>query len=219
MAWERQRGLSCAATLAYRARLDRADPERMPDKLEFRLVHYPEPILRKVAQPVARFDEELARTVEGMFDLMRRSNGVGLAAPQVGLDQRVLVLNPTGDEKDALALVNVVILERSGPETSFEEGCLSFPEIYAEVRRPERCKISAFAPDGTVIEREFDGFTSRIIQHEYDHLEGVLLVDRMTPAEKLKHKSALEELVTRYKRARPAEVAAQAAEREGARKE
>jgi peptide deformylase len=205
--------------LAYRARLDRADPERMPDKLEFRLVHYPEPILRKVAQPVARFDEELARTVEGMFDLMRRSNGVGLAAPQVGLDQRVLVLNPTGDEKDALALVNVVILERSGPETSFEEGCLSFPEIYAEVRRPERCKISAFAPDGTVIEREFDGFTSRIIQHEYDHLEGVLLVDRMTPAEKLKHKSALEELVTRYKRARPAEVAAQAAEREGARKE
>jgi peptide deformylase len=180
----------------------------MSEKLEFRLVLYPEPILRKVAAPIAQFDAELARTVEAMFDLMKRSNGVGLAAPQVGLDQRVLVLNPTGEDKDALALVNVKILERTGSETLFEEGCLSFPEIYAEVRRPERCRVLAFAPDGTPIEREFEGFTSRIIQHEYDHLEGVLLVDRMSPADKLRHKVALQSLVERFKQKQAAPAAA-----------
>jgi peptide deformylase len=179
----------------------------MSDKLEFRLTLYPEPILRRVAAPVAKFDDDLARTVAAMFELMQKSSGVGLAAPQVGLDARVIVLNPTGEPQDALALVNARITERSGPESLFEEGCLSFPAIYAEVRRPERCKVLAFAPDGTPIEREFDGFTSRIIQHEYDHLEGVLLVDRMSPADKLRHKAALQELVDRFKQKQAAPAA------------
>jgi peptide deformylase len=177
----------------------------MSATLEFRLSIYPDPVLRKVAAPVAAFDDELAQTVRAMFELMYRSNGVGLAAPQVGLDRRILVLNPSGDaeRKDQeLALVNVRILDRSGPLTSYEEGCLSFPEIYAEVRRPELCKVAAFAPDGTPIEREYEGFVSRIVQHEHDHLEGVLLVDRMSPADKLRHKAALQGLVDRYKRGR-----------------
>jgi len=119
----------------------------------------------------------------------------------VGLQKRILVLNATGEPEDDLALVNVRILERTGPESTYEEGCLSFPQIYAEVVRPERCRISAQAPDGTPIEREFDGFESRIVQHEYDHLEGVLLVDRMSPADKQRHRAALEDLVRRYKSA------------------
>lgn len=173
--------------------------------LDFRLTLYPDPVLRKVAKPVAAFDDEVRATVEAMFELMYRSKGVGLAAPQVGLEQRILVLNPSGEreQKDQeLALVNVTILDRSGPVTTYEEGCLSFPEIYAEVKRPERCTVKAFAPDGTPIEREFDGFTSRVIQHEYDHLEGVLLVDRMSLADKQRHRAALEELVERYRSAR-----------------
>ncbi len=175
----------------------------MTDKLEFRLTLYPEPILRKTAAPVEAFDDELALTVEAMFDLMTKSNGVGLAAPQVGLQKRILVLNATGKPEDALALVNVAILDKSGEPTVYDEGCLSFPGIYAEVKRPDRCKVRAFTPKGEPIEREFDGFVSRIIQHEYDHLEGVLLVDRMSAADKLRHKAALQELVDRY-RSRPA---------------
>jgi peptide deformylase len=169
------------------------------ETLEFSLTLYPEPVLRKVAQPVAEFDDKVKATVAAMFTRMRASHGVGLAAPQVGLGQRILVLNPTGEAADDLALVNVSILERSGALTTFEEGCLSFPDIYAEIKRPERCKIAYWTPEGEPVEREFDGFTSRIVQHEYDHLEGVLLVDRMSPADKARHKAALAALVDRYK--------------------
>jgi len=182
----------------------------MPAPLEFRLTLYPDPVLRKVAAPVEAFDEELRDTVAAMFELMYRSKGVGLAAPQVGLNRRILVANPSGerDQKDEeLVLVNATILDRWGSVTSYEEGCLSFPEIYAEVKRPESCRVRAFGVDGQAFEREFDGFTSRVIQHEYDHLEGVLLVDRMSLADKQRHKAALETLVERYKRARAAGAA------------
>ncbi len=174
------------------------------EKLEFDLTLYPQPVLRKVAEPVQAFDDELRRIVEGMFDLMARSNGVGLAAPQVGLRKRILVLNPTGEPDDALVLVNPTLVERSGPETTFEEGCLSFPGIYAEIRRPDACVVEAQDVDGKTFRGSYEAFPSRIIQHEYDHLEGVLLVDRMSPADKVRHKAALQELVDRYKRTRPA---------------
>lgn len=175
----------------------------MSAPLEFQITLYPDPLLRKVARPVERFDDDLRATVAAMFELMYRSQGVGLAAPQAGLETRILVLNPSGDpaQKDQeLALVNVTILDRSGPVTLYEEGCLSFPQIYAEVKRPERCKILAFDPAGNRFEKEYEGFTSRVIQHEYDHLEGVLLVDRMSPADKARNKVALQELVEAYRR-------------------
>jgi peptide deformylase len=171
---------------------------------EFSLTLYPEPILRQVALPVEAFDEELRAIVAAMFERMRQSKGVGLAAPQVGLKRRILVLNPTGEAQDDLALVNPQIVARSGADTLFDEGCLSFPGIYAEIRRPERCSVRAFDVEGRPIEAEYSGFVSRIVQHEYDHLEGVLLVDRMSPADKLRNRAALEELVARYKRSAPA---------------
>lgn len=172
----------------------------MTDELHFDLTLYPEPILRKRAEPVAAFDAALKRTVTAMFERMFESKGVGLAAPQVGLKMRILVVNPTGDRKDDLVLVNPSITARSGPDSIFDEGCLSFPGIYAEIKRPERCTVTAFDADGRAIDKEYDGFVSRIIQHEYDHLEGVLLVDRMSPADKQKNRGALEELVDRYQR-------------------
>ena len=180
--------------------------ESPQDKLQFTISLYPEPVLRKVAQPIQAFDAELQATVSAMFERMSASSGVGLAAPQVGLNQRILVLNPSGEPADDLALINVTILERSGSLTSFEEGCLSFPNIYAEVKRPERCKISYFDVAGAQHEREFDGFVSRIIQHEYDHLEGVLLVDRMSPADKARHRAALSALVERYRERAPSKA-------------
>lgn len=169
-------------------------------ELHFDLTLYPDPLLRRPALPVTAFDEELRAIVAAMFERMYASKGVGLAAPQVGLKKRLLVLNPTGETKDGLVLVNPRILERSGAPTLFEEGCLSFPGIYAEIERSDACRVQALRVDGTPFEAHYDGFVSRIIQHEYDHLEGVLLIDRMSPADKLRNKAALEELVAKYKR-------------------
>lgn len=173
----------------------------MTEVLEFDLTLYPAPVLRRVAAPVDRFDDELRTIVEAMLRTMYASKGVGLAAPQVGLQKRILVANPTGEPADELILVNPTVTERAGPPTRFEEGCLSFPGIYAEVERPESCTVRAQGLGGEEFEAEYSGFLSRILQHEQDHLEGVLLVDRMSSADKLRHKSALEELVARYKTA------------------
>jgi peptide deformylase len=172
----------------------------MAPDLEFELTLYPDPLLRRPAAPVEAFDEQLAAIVAAMFRRMYASKGVGLAAPQVGLKKRILVLNATGEPQDERVLINPRILELSGSPTLFEEGCLSFPGIYAEVERPESCRVEAFLPDGSRIEETFGGFPSRIVQHEHDHLEGVLLVDRMSPADRLRHKAALEDLVARFKR-------------------
>ncbi len=193
-----------------------ANPEEAAEgtQLQFQVVLYPEPVLRQPAEDVA-IDEDLKRLVAAMYRCMHASNGVGLAAPQVGLKKRVLVLNPLGKEggpEDDLTLVNPRIVGFAGARSTYEEGCLSFPGIYAEVLRPERCTVEALDVDGKPIRAEYDGFVSRIIQHEYDHLEGVLLVDRMSPADRQRHKAALEDLKHGYreakeKRKRAAELA------------
>ncbi len=174
----------------------------MPETLEFDIVLYPEPLLRKVADPVQAFDDELTRIVEAMYQRMFDSHGLGLAAPQVGLRRRILVINEGSNPEEPehnVTLINPRIVSRDGEKTTHEEGCLSFPEIYAEVVRPERCTVEAFDLRGEPLRREFSGFLSRIVQHEFDHLEGILLVDRMSPADKLKNKVALGELVAEYK--------------------
>lgn len=178
----------------------RAPPRTpMAEKLEFQLTLYPEPVLRKVAEPVEEFGDELAETVRAMLECMYSAKGVGLAAPQVGLRRRILCVNPTGDPGDELVLVNCRITERSGQKSLYEEGCLSFPGIYAEVERPDRCLVEAMDLDGNAFTAEYEGFLSRIVQHEYDHLEGVLLVDRMSAADKLRNRAALEDLVETYR--------------------
>lgn len=167
--------------------------------LEYEVTLYPNPILRKKAEDVP-FDDDLKALVKAMFERMFASKGVGLAAPQIGLKKRVLVLNPDGEDNEKnLVLVNPRITGFAGKKVPFDEGCLSFPGIYAEVQRPERCTVEAFDVDGNPIQAEYDGFVSRIVQHEYDHLEGVLLVDRMTAADRLQNKDALEDLKDRYR--------------------
>ncbi|MFT7486859.1 MAG: peptide deformylase [Candidatus Paceibacteria bacterium] len=171
----------------------------MAKSLEFVITVYPDPVLRKPAETVEAFDEDLQETVAAMFSRMRTSEGVGLAAPQVGLKRRILVLNHTGEESDDLAMINPEILKLSGPRQPMEEGCLSFPQIYGEVNRPDRVRVRAQTPTGEIFEETYEGFISRVIQHEMDHLEGVLLIDRMSPADKLRNKLAFEDLVEDYK--------------------
>lgn len=174
----------------------------MTEALEFDLTLFPTPVLRKEADKVTTFDDDLKKTVEAMFTLMFESHGVGLAAPQVGLKRSILVLNPEGDkDKPELnrVLINPKITGFGSDKNKHEEGCLSFPGIYAEVERPDRCTVEFVDADGQATTEEFDGWEARIVQHEYDHLMGILLVDRMSPADKVRNRAALEELIERYK--------------------
>lgn len=174
----------------------------MTDPKNFDVVLFPDPVLRKETEEITAFDDELKSVVEGMFERMFESQGVGLAAPQVGLSMRLFVLNDEGDRDKPernLALINPTIKSFGGRKTSHEEGCLSLPGVHADITRPEKCVVRHFDVDGNEIEKEYDGFVARIIQHEYDHLQGVLLVDRMTPTDKLRNRPAVDELKAAYR--------------------
>ena len=133
---------------------------------------------------------------------MYATSGVGLAAPQVGLNIRLLVYNPSGKQEHAeeeVVLCNPKIVFKSKDTESGEEGCLSFPEVNGQVIRPLHVKIEAQNLQGDAFELELEDWEARIFQHELDHLEGILFIDRMTPASKSQAKPALEDLVYDYK--------------------
>ncbi len=159
---------------------------------------YGEPLLRKIAKPIENDFEGLDKLVADMFETMYFSDGVGLAAPQVGKSLRIFVIDASSAAEDEpelegfkKAFINPEILELRGDEWAMNEGCLSLPEIREDVSRPEFVKIKYF--DENLIEHteEYGGFAARVIQHEYDHLEGKLLVDYLTPLRKRILKSKL----------------------------
>lgn len=143
---------------------------------------YGDPVLRERAREVLDFDDTLRGFVTDLFDTMHAYGGVGLAANQVGVLQRVCVVDvPVEDgERERHALVNPVIDERSGGESG-EEGCLSIPGVWEDVKRPTRVRVRALDPHSRTIEMVADGYLARVIQHEVDHLDGVLFVDRLSP--------------------------------------
>lgn len=144
-----------------------------------------EEILRQVASEVTKFDEKLVRLVEEMIDFMHDSDGIGLAAPQIGLSKRVLVTDVSPLEKEAgpMAFVNPVILESMG-ECTLEEGCLSIPQVREDVTRPEEILLKYQTPTGETKTEKFSGWMSRVLQHEIDHLNGILFVDYLSPVKK-----------------------------------
>lgn len=140
------------------------------------------PTLRKTAQPIDDINPELAELAKNMIETMRVNDGIGLAAPQVNISRRMFVVDKAliRDDWEAEAYINPEILEREGSE-SFEEGCLSIPGIRAEVVRPTRIKVRYQRLNGETVEEEMDGLLARVFQHEYDHLNGVLFVDKISP--------------------------------------
>jgi peptide deformylase len=140
--------------------------------------------LRHKSKPLRRVDVELRTIVAQMFELMYQHKGVGLAANQVDLPYRLFVCNPEGDpekKETEFAFINPVISHGKGTVEA-EEGCLSIPEVYAPVVRKETIRIHAFDLSGNEIEADLDGLFARIAQHEVDHLDGVLFIDRLSPA-------------------------------------
>lgn len=148
---------------------------------KLQLVTYPHPILRHRSKPIQRVDAQFKDLIEQMFEIMYEFKGVGLAANQVNLPIRVFIANPTGDpdEKDQeMVFINPVINKPKG-SVEAEEGCLSLPGINAQVKRSKSLQVNAYDLSGNEIAGEVDGFLARIIQHEIDHLDGMLFIDRL----------------------------------------
>lgn len=141
------------------------------------LVYYPDPLLRAVCQPVDRFDSALRDLIREMFSLMQVHGGIGLAGPQVAFEQRVLVCAIQGQQ---LCLTNAEI-QAVGDPREFIEGCLSLPNIQISVTRPERIRVSGYDVRGRKTRIGATGLWARVIQHELDHLNGVLICDRGRP--------------------------------------
>jgi peptide deformylase len=140
---------------------------------------YPDPVLRLEAQEVQEFDDDLAQLVERMKRLMQDARGVGLAANQVGVLRRVFVIQ-AAEEEEPRALVNPVIVERSEVTEADDEGCLSMQGVVVGVERPVRVRIDARDEQGNAVELELEELPARVAQHELDHLDGLLILDRTT---------------------------------------
>lgn len=147
-----------------------------------KIVEYPDPILRAKNKRIDTFDDNLKKLVDEMFDIMYKTDGIGLSAPQVGLNVQLMVFNPVGErgEGEEIVLVNPRVTKYSKKMVLFDEGCLSFPGIYADVKRPESVKIDARDVTGVRFAFSLSELPARVFQHEFDHLQGVLFFDRMT---------------------------------------
>tara|TARA_B110000305_G_scaffold211231_1_gene245481 strand:- start:405 stop:995 length:591 start_codon:yes stop_codon:yes gene_type:complete len=164
---------------------------------------YGHPVLRKECKEIKENDPNLEKLINDMYDTMHGANGIGLAAPQVGKNLRLFLVDTTtyaGDYKDSKdaedrkdyqvlkdfkkAFINPIIIEETGVEWGFEEGCLSIPEIRAEVNRQDTVLIEYYNENWELVEERYDGMAARVIQHEYDHIEGVLFTDKINPLRK-----------------------------------
>ncbi|OIV89270.1 hypothetical protein TanjilG_23763 [Lupinus angustifolius] len=164
------------------ARDELASPGDLEFEAPLKIVEYPDPKLRAKNKRIATFDDNLKKLVHEMFDIMYKTDGIGLSAPQVGINVQLMVFNPVGErgEGEEIVLVNPRVSKYSKKLSFFYEGCLSFPGIYADVKRPESVKIDARDINGTRFSVNLSGLPARVFQHEFDHLQGILFFDRMT---------------------------------------
>jgi peptide deformylase len=169
------------------------------DPATLQIVPFPHPTLRHKSKAVRKVDAELRSTVRRMFELMYEARGVGLAANQVDLPLRFFIVNLKSDpdEGEELVFINPVVSRPKGSDEA-EEGCLSLPGLYGQVRRPKQIRVNAYDLDGREINSEVDGLLARVIQHETDHLDGVMFTDRMSTTGQLAVQAALDEFETDF---------------------
>jgi len=163
-----------------------------------KIVHYPHPTLRAKSEPVKKVDTAFKKAAHEMIELMHEHDGVGLAANQVDIPQRFFVMNFSPDA-DNLVFINPVVSKHHGSEEE-EEGCLSLPGVYAQVKRPKAIHLNAHTMDGNEINVTLQGMTARIVQHETDHLDGVLFIDKLQPSALIDIKHLLEEFELAFKK-------------------
>lgn len=173
-------------------RLPRSTPIRNElNMAKLEILHYPDPRLRTVARPVEQVDDRIRRLVDDMFQTMYEAPGIGLAATQVNVHERVIVIDVSEDRSEPRVFINPEILEKDGVE-QMQEGCLSVPGYYDYVERADRIRVRALGREGNAFELEADGLLSICIQHEMDHLAGKLFVDYLSELKRKRLRKKLE---------------------------
>ncbi len=167
--------------------------------MQLDIVLWPHPVLLAGTDPVTEVDDEIRAVVGEMRRVMFELRGVGLAAPQVGIAKRIMLVCPTGEPGTDVVVLNpeIELIEASGDEID-DEGCLSFPQIYGRVRRANSIRVRYQDLDLRTRELELNGFVARVFQHEKDHLDGTVFIDRMEPESREEVEPQLEELRERY---------------------
>ena len=162
-------------------------------------------MLREPAKPVTVIDDKLRRLAADMIETMEDANGVGLAAPQVGVGLRLVIVDFDPENRDPRVLINPVIIKRTGRKELADEGCLSFPGLRSRVKRSPRVVCEAQNLDGEIVEYQGEGIVARAIQHELDHLDGLLFVDKVGPSDRMSIEDELAEMEESYAELHPGE--------------
>jgi len=169
----------------------------MIDVEKCKITRYPAEVLAGRAKPVEKIDENIRKLVNKMTDIMIELKGVGLAAPQAGVPLRLFIISLDGTRENVKVYVNPTVTPL-GEVVSTEEGCLSVPGIAVKVRRFEKCKVTATDLNGKEFTEEVEGLYARALQHEYDHIEGLTIVNRMGPTSKIANRKTLKELIEKH---------------------
>ena len=164
---------------------------------------YPDPVLRKISDEVHEINEGTRALIKDMFEIMEEEGGIGLAAPQVGISKRIIVLSLKEKNFEKMALVNPVIVSSSKETAFMEEGCLSIPGINADVQRSTKLIARGLTRSGKMVEITASNLLTRVLLHEIDHLDGVLFIDRLSDKEKKKVEGDLQTLYQQYSTVTP----------------
>ena len=169
----------------------------MPDYKQCKITHFPEPVPGKAAAPIEVIDDSIRQLAERMKDIMVEQQGIGLAGPQAGVNLQIFVVSVDGTKENARVYINPKI-EPEGPQDTHEEGCLSLPGIYGKILRYTCCTVHALDLDGKPFTETGEGLLARAFQHEYDHLQGIMIKDRMSAPAKIRARRALKRLQEEY---------------------
>ena len=163
-----------------------------------KITHYPAEVLAQRAKPVEKIDESIRRLVDKMIDLMLKHKGVGFAAPQAGVSLRLFIISLDGSRENVRVYVNPTITP-VGELDAIDEGCLSVPGIYTKIRRYKKCEVIATDLDGNEFKDQAEGLYARALQHEYDHIEGMTIVNRMGQTARIAHRKQIKKLQAKGK--------------------
>ena len=165
------------------------------------ITHYPAEVLAGRAQPVEKIDDSIRQLVKKMTDIMVENKGVGLAAPQAGVPLRLFIISLDGTKENVKVYINPTVTPLGELDT-FDEGCLSVPGVFTKIKRYKKCKVTATDLDGKEFSEEGEGLYARALQHEYDHIEGTTIVNRMGQAAKIAHRKQLKKLTEKHEEER-----------------
>ncbi len=161
-------------------------------------MHYPADVLTGPAQPIDEIDDSVRQLVEKMTDLMLEKKGIGLAGPQVGVPLRIFIISLDGTREGVRVYINPTVTT-GGKLAAMEEGCLSVPDVATRIQRYEKCTVTATDLDGDEFTEEAEELYARCLQHEYDHIEGITIVNRMGSAARIVHRGQFKKLAEEHK--------------------